>query len=116
MSAAEKRRVRVVIEGDAHNVSTKCGVLRIDLPADETGLPAVVMVNPSWEGVTVEHVSPAYNWQDDDVILWGEQATWTRHHGRWYRYGDHRILTDGQVAALFRDGSATVVRYQDGAA
>ncbi|WP_408895897.1 hypothetical protein ACJ5H2_13350 [Nocardioides sp. R1-1] len=116
-----KRPVRVVVEGMAHAVSDKCGILRIDLPADETGVP-VVMVNPEWEGVTVEDVAPAYNWQDGDVLLFrdslNDQHVWARSGGRWRRAGDRgQALTDGQaMSTILSSERGEVLRYQAGEA
>lgn len=119
MTAGVKRRVRVVIEGEAHEVSRKCGILRIDLPADETGLPPLVMVNPAWEGVTVEDVAPAYNWQDGDVVQYVGGAVgevWSRNGGRWLCATSLSKRTDGWAADRVGAGVLRVLRYQAGAA
>lgn len=112
---AGTRRVRVVVEGMAHGVSDKCGVLRIDLPADENGVP-VVMVNPEWEGVTVEDVAPSYNWQDGDAVQ-GIYANgvWYRDGGMWRLEGGGG-RTDGWVTERVKGNTMRVLRYQAGAA
>lgn len=113
MIAGVRRRVRVTVEADAHEVSGKCGLLRLDMPADATGLSPVVMVNPSWPGVTVEDLAPSYNWQDGDVILSVLGNVFVRDAGRWYSTGHSVRWTDGMVSAEIRDGG-TVLRYQVG--
>ena len=119
VTAGTQRRVRVVIEGTAREVSNRCGVLRIDLPLDDSGLLPTVMVNPSWPGVTVEEVAPSYNWQDGDVVLrpLPEPQVWSRGHGRWLTPMGHGFRTDGEVQ-MNVTGTAgwTVLRYQAGEA
>lgn len=122
MTAGLRRRVRVVIEGEAHEVSNRCEVLRIDLPRDANMLIPTVMVNPQWEGVTVEDVAPAYNWQDGDALLfrdsYGDQHVWARLGGRWRRAGDSaQALTDGQAqSTILTSDRGEVLRYQAGEA
>lgn len=120
MTAGAKRRVRVIVEGEAHDVSNKCGILRIDLPVDgETGHPAVVMVNPEWEGVTVEDVAPSYNWQDGDVVQYVAGAAgqvWCRDGGRWICPTESGTRTDGWASSRAHTGVVRVLRYQAGAA
>lgn len=115
---AARRRVRVVIEGEAHEVSTRCEVLRVDLPRDSrTGLVPTVMVSPDWEGVSVEDVAPSYNWQDGDVIQDPDDGeTATRHGGRWRSSLEpSTTMTDGWAANRAASGW-DVLRYQAGAA
>ena len=118
MTAGTKRRVRVVIEAEAHEISGKCGLLRLDMERDETGLVPVVMVNPSWAGVSVEDVAPSYNWQDGDAVqdTFGGEV-FARHGGVWSgtMAQVHGRVTDGTVTSWLNDDSEwLVLRYQAG--
>lgn len=112
MTAGTKRRVRVVIEAEAHEISGKCGLLRLDMEPDETGLTPVVMVNPRWAGVSVEDLAPSYNWRDGDVVL-SEGSVWVREGGRWNAAKNPFWSSDGDVSKYAR-GGAEILRYQAG--
>lgn len=112
MTAGTTRRARITIEGDVHEVSSRCGILRVDLPRDDTGLVPTVMVNPSWAGVSVEDLAPSYNWQDGDVVL-SEGSVWVREGGRWNATKNPFWSSDGDVSKYAREG-AEVLRYQAG--
>lgn len=121
MSAAV-RRVRVTVEGEAREVSGRCGVLRIDLAADASGLVPTVMVNPAWSGVSVEDVAPSYNWRDGDVVQHDPEGwTLTRDRGRWASSRNPAaVWTDGMVSQSILPangwGRFVLLRYQGGEA
>lgn len=120
MTAGTQRRVRVVIEGTAREVSNRCGVLRLDLPLDDSGLLPTVMVNPTWPGVTVEEVAPSYNWQDGDAVVSTTNQVWSRDGGRWLTPFGNGYRTDGEVFEFVSKPAEqnpwTVLRYQAGEA
>jgi hypothetical protein len=115
MTAGTTRRARIIIEGDVREVSGRCGVLRVDLPRDDTGLVPTVMVNPAWAGVSVEDLAPSYNWRDWDVLQDPDDGeTCTRQGGRWTSTSSNRSdETDGWATRRVR-GGWTVLRYQAG--
>lgn len=120
MTAGTKRRVRVVIEAEAHEISGKCGLLRLDMERDETGLVPVVMVNPAWVGVSVENLSPSYNWADGDVVQDPEDdEVFTRLGGRWIGSTDlgeagRRSVTDGSISRWVAADNWRILRHQAG--
>lgn len=117
MTAGTTRRARITIEGDVREVSGRCGVLRVDLPRDDTGLVPTVMVNPSWAGVSVEDLAPSYNWQDADAVLSHANApnVWSRLGGRWLTPLGDGYRTDGEVTQNVTGPAGwTVLRYQAG--
>lgn len=116
--ATLERRMRVVIEGNGHEVGPGGKSIRIT-----TDDGASVLVHKEWAGITVEDIGPEYEWTDDDVVQYvatGMTRRRVRIEGgtsRWFQGGPSLVVfsrSDDAVTEAVRDGRARVLRYQAG--
>lgn len=115
--ATLERRMRLVIEGNGHEVDP--GQKTIRLTTDDG---ASILVNKEWAGVTVEDLAPAYVWTDGDVVqvvATDEVLRRRRIEGntsKWFRGIDLTIFarTDSAITEAVRNGRVRVLRCQAG--